>query len=283
MGRGLPCATLFHEKRDVRREADEYFEAGVVVRPGDVVLDVGANVGAFAMAVAERAADLTIHCFEPAPATCALLRANLERDPAVQRSLARTWQLALTRTEDAGRARAFYHFSGAPTNSTYDLEDKHVEHEAYFAAQSRRLADRIERASPRVGAVLAPLVVGGAARLFSRNNRLMVWASDRASGVEVLECQTDAIERWAPRAGVTRIDVLKIDVEGAELDVLEGCGALWPEIRCVAVETSGRRGRAEAIRQRLAAEGLTELRSLVPRAAIVDGLDNVLYVARRPG
>lgn len=275
---------MFHEQRDLREEVDEYFEAGVVVRPGDVVLDVGANVGAFATRVAERTdGDVTIHCFEPAPPTFAILERNLRTHPHLARARARAWPLALTRTEHAGRERDFYFFANAPTNSTYDLDDKHAEHEAYFAAQTRRASARLTRSVPRIGPRLGAALVWSSARVFRRDNRLMTWISDRASGVEAQRCRTDSIERWSASAGVTRIDLLKIDVEGAELDVLEGCGAMWSRIHCVAVETSGRADRAQTIRERLRSNGLTEIRSLVPRAAIRDGLDNVLFVARRPG
>ena len=272
---------MFHPKRALREEVDEYFEAGAVVRPGDVVLDVGANVGVFAMRVAERTeGDVTIHCFEPARATFAILERNLRAHEALGR--ARAWPLALTRTEHAGRDRDFYFFANAPTNSTYDLDDKHAEHEAYFAAQMQRVADRLSRSIPYVGARLGSSLARSGARLFRRDHRLMTWISDRASGVEVQRCRTDSIECWAASAGVMHVDLLKIDVEGAELDVLDGCGAMWPHVRSVAVETSGREGRAEAIRARLLSNGLTEISSLVPRAATADGLDNVLFVAHRP-
>ena len=45
-----------------------------------VVLDVGANVGQFALAVARRGDGLRAVCFEPLPATCATLQANLQRE-----------------------------------------------------------------------------------------------------------------------------------------------------------------------------------------------------------
>lgn len=270
-------------RADLREEVDEYFEAGVVVRPGDVVLDVGANVGLFAMRVAERTAgDVTIHCFEPAAPTYATLAQNLRVHADLRRARARAWPVALGRTEDAGRERDFFHFAHAPTNSTYDLDAKRAEHEEYFAAQARRAADRLRRSLPRGGPVLGSLLVRAAARAFRRDNRLAVWISDRREGLQVLRCRTDAIERWAVAAGVSRIDLVKIDVEGAELDVLDGIGALWPRVACVAVETSGRGGRIGAVRDRLSARGLREIGTLVPRAAVRDGLDNVILVARRP-
>ena len=53
---------------------NKYQDEIVSVNPGDVVLDVGANVGEFALAIADRAA--TVHCVEPDPKAYACLVAN---------------------------------------------------------------------------------------------------------------------------------------------------------------------------------------------------------------
>jgi FkbM family methyltransferase len=44
--------------------------------------------------------------------------------------------------------------------------------------------------------------------------------------------QVESLESWAASAGVKAVDVLKIDVEGHELDVLRGAGTL---LSCVGV------------------------------------------------
>jgi hypothetical protein len=49
----------------------------LTLKPGDTVVDVGANIGMFAMfASQEVAGDLVLHCFEPIPSTYAVLERN---------------------------------------------------------------------------------------------------------------------------------------------------------------------------------------------------------------
>lgn len=263
-------------------EVDEYFEAGARVSPGDVVVDVGANVGAFAMRAAERAeGDLTVHCFEPAPSIYAELRANVAGHPELRRASTTTWCLALTRTDLAGRDRDFYLFTRAPTNSTYDLAQKRTEHEEYFAKKAARLEAGLARRAPIVGAALGRAVRRGTEAVFRRGSPLGTWLSDRYVGLRVLSCKTESLERWAHANGVARIDLLKIDVEGAELDVLLGCDSIWPRIGSVAVETYDKDGRVEEVMSLLRARGLTIIRRFRPRITEQSGLGHVLLVAHR--
>ena len=60
-------------------EGGSYTRHGIDVGNGATVLDVGANVGAFSVALAQRYRDLRLVLFEPSPETFALLRRNAER------------------------------------------------------------------------------------------------------------------------------------------------------------------------------------------------------------
>lgn len=263
-------------------EVDEYFQAGARIEPGDVVVDVGANVGAFAMRAAERTGGrVTVHCFEPAPEMFARLEDNRRSHAMLRKATTTLNRVALTSPEHAGRERAFYYFSRIPTNSTYDLADKRAEYEAYFFGKARRLQAWLTLFVPFVGALLGRLARALIERACSRDNRLHVWIADRATGLRVLTCETESLERWAKQRRVERIDLLKIDVEGAELDVLAGCGALWPRIRSVALETHERGGRVAIIERMLTEHGFGPVRRLRPKITEQTGLDNVLLVAHR--
>jgi len=269
--------------REIEDEVDEYFEAGARVQPGDLIIDVGANVGAFAARVAERTAgQVTVHCFEPAPATFVELERTRDVHPWLSRARTTLHRVALTRSDLAGDVRPFYYFSRIPTNSTYDLADKHAEYAAYFLGKATVLGAWSAGRIPLVGRLIRALVLGLATLAFHRRNRLFVWVAERATGLEVLTCRTQSLELWAREHGVTHVDWLKIDVEGAEPDVLLGCGALWPSIRRVAVEAHERDGRVEAIERLLVSHGLSEIHRLRPRITEKTGLDNLILVAERP-
>src|SRR5919201_3384791 len=59
-----------------------YLRHGVAVRAGDVVLDVGANVGVAAVFFASECKAGLVHSFEPVPPLFELLRENLRPFPA---------------------------------------------------------------------------------------------------------------------------------------------------------------------------------------------------------
>jgi hypothetical protein len=146
---------------------------------------------------------------------------------------------------------------------------------------------RIERGlSRRVPVAGAPL--GWAARrviehLSSPESRFGVWLTDRVTGLETMPCRTQTLEGWLGQHPLPAIDLVKIDVEGAEMDVLEGVGSAWPRIRQVVVETHDREGRCRELVALLEHHGLSSIRAFRPASAARNGMDNVLVVAARSG
>jgi hypothetical protein len=72
------------ETRFIYKEVFEercYEQHGVVVADGDVVIDVGANVGLFSLSLMERHQGLRLICIEPVSATRACLERNLQESP----------------------------------------------------------------------------------------------------------------------------------------------------------------------------------------------------------
>jgi predicted RNA methylase len=52
-----------------------YLQEGVCILPGDIVFDVGANIGAFALCAAKQGAQ--VFAYEPIPVTFGLLQQNI--------------------------------------------------------------------------------------------------------------------------------------------------------------------------------------------------------------
>jgi len=264
------------------REVEEYFEHGASVRPGDVVLDVGANVGAFAVAVAARThSDVTIHCFEAAAPIFTHLERHFAEHAILRATRHELHAVALCAPEQHGQVRPFYYFRRFPTDSTYDLDHKLGGFRAYFR---RAATDLQERTSSRAWpARAAAFAVAGTLRHLTRDeSRLGVWLTKRVTDMRELRCELASLEHVLAERGITRVDLLKIDVEGAELDVLRGCGAAWPMIQRVVVETDSRGGRAEAVTALLIDKGLRITSSRSPQVAAEGDRDLVLICAERP-
>ncbi len=263
-------------------EVDEYFQCGASVKQGDVVLDIGANVGAFALAAAERTrGDITIHCFEAAVPTFEVLTRNFEEHAVLRASRHALHLVALTRPADAGTDRLFYFFKRFPTDSTYDIVGKRREFQRFFHGHAVRIERSVRRWLPLVGALVGGLVRRLIEHLSNPASPFGVWLTDRVTGLRVMSCRTDTVEGWLSGQELPAIDLVKIDVEGAEMDVLEGFGGAWPRIRQVAIETHEREGRHGRLVALLEEQGFVSIESYRPEQAERHGMDNVLVTARR--
>jgi FkbM family methyltransferase len=262
-------------------EVEEYFEHGAVVNPGDVVIDVGANVGAFAAAVAMRTrGDVTVHCFEAAAPIFTQLQRNFAAHSVLRDTRHELHAVALCAPEQHGEVRPFYYFQYFPTDSTYDIDRKLAGFRQFF----RRAATDLERRSAEhalparaLGKVLARTLT----HLARDESRLGPFLAMRLTGARRIQCGFASLERVLADRGIERVDLLKIDVEGAELDVLRGCGASWPHIRRVVLETDSRAGRVEEVKALLLASGMRITSCRPPRIADDGDRDLILICAER--
>ncbi|HEX6097854.1 MAG TPA: amino acid adenylation domain-containing protein [Thermoanaerobaculia bacterium] len=222
-------------------ERRAYFRHGIAVEAGDRVLDVGANIGMFALACASEA-PVELHCFEPNPIACEALRQNL----ALYAPDARVEECAL------GAAGGTSPFTSYPHLSI--LSGLHAD-----AAEERELVRSFVR-TQRGGeddARVDPIIAG-------RLERHETTVSVRTLG-EVIE--TLAIDR---------IDLLKINVEKSELDVLRGLrDEQWPLVRQLVAEVHDRDGALDDVLALLRRHGLTPA---VEQDWSVDKRQRIFYV-----
>lgn len=137
-----------------------------LLRPSDVVLDVGANLGEFSVFAAKRVPDGVLHAFEPAQKLFSLARRNVDVN---------------------GFSNAHVHAVG--------LSDHPGRFPIYKTAA--RGADR------------------------SINNGLnSLFKGDGLDVSEVIEVVR--LDDWCDKNLVSRLDLIKMDVEGAELSALQG-------------------------------------------------------------
>ncbi|MFI6846769.1 FkbM family methyltransferase [Kitasatospora sp. NPDC050467] len=225
-----------------RHEAEylykEIFEDGVYLPPDGkplpddpVIVDVGANIGMFALFAAQQWPTARIFSFEPAPEVFRLLSGNvagLSNVTALNQAVG-----------SVAERRELTFYPQYTMMSGFDAdpaEDKELVR-SYIRNVAAGLDDEERRAV-----------------LVEETEEIL---AGRFEEVRKVSCEVVRLDETATSLGIDRIDFLKIDVEGFELEVLRGIGEeLWPRIRLVAVEVEGE-GRLAAAVDLFTVHGMT--------------------------
>jgi 31-O-methyltransferase len=176
-----------------------YLRHGIEVRPGDVVLDVGANIGVASACFALEGAG-EVHSFEPIGAIYAYLEENLRRFPAC----------------------VPHHYGvgsrSGPRKMTYYPEICEISSLSADPERDRALLRQIL------------LRQGGSETQVDRG-------LEGRFRTERLTCEFRTLSDVLRGESIDRVDLLKLDVEGAELEVLQGIEeGDWPAIGQVSGE-----------------------------------------------
>ncbi len=214
----------------------EYFKHGIEIEPGDIVFDVGANVGLFTMEAWDRCGpDGAVYAFEPIPAVIDALERNVER-----------FHLEGVRALPLGLGRRLEHltFTFYPRMtavSTVYPEGWKEELCEIFVNNSDELPDSLRwlHRLPRFVRVAISRVL---IEFFMKKETVRSGVTSISEALRELE--------------VERIDLLKLDVEKSELDVLEGIAEDdWPKIRQVVAEVHDIDGRVTTVSELLENHG----------------------------
>ncbi|MFJ8018755.1 FkbM family methyltransferase [Streptomyces sp. NPDC096311] len=257
---GTPIADLHsNETRELFDEIvvrSRYLRGGIEIRDGDLVVDVGANIGLFTLYAAAQAADVRIHAFEPVPAAAEALETNV-RAYGIRAEVERA---ALGCTAGEGS------FTYYPQSSLQSgLYPDPVVDEAIARGYARHRADGLPPTSlPSldVADALAPELHG------------------RLSDRQRLTVPVLRLSDWIRGRAIDRIHLLKVDAERAEGDVLAGIDLEhWPLIDQVVVEVHDITGRLGRLRALLSGHGFD---TLVEQDELFVGSEIVMLYAWRP-
>ncbi|RAO07923.1 non-ribosomal peptide synthetase [Micromonospora noduli] len=237
-----------------------YLRGGVVLKPGAVVFDVGANIGMFSLFAHAQCPDVALYAFEPLAPAFNKLESNLTRHGVA----AHRFPFGLS-AEEKDVAFTYY-----PGYSMMSGQSSYADPDAEIDVIKRYLAN--ERAQ------------GAAGRddLLAEAGEVL---ADRFDGVEH-QCRLRRLSDVIDEQGVERIDLLKIDVQRAELDVLRGLDDRhWPLVQQVTMEVheaprTPTAGRLAEITRLLESHGFTVA---VEQDILLDGTDRHSLYGVRPG
>jgi len=235
-----------HEVPLVQLEIQSYFGNGMQLNAGDTMFDVGANIGLFSLAAYHHCdRDLRIFAFEPVAPIFELLQANCERNTT--RPDVSVFRCGLSHRSGSVD---FAYYPRAPVLST-----AYPDREADLKILKEIVVNRLIHLAEAPVALRGLRWVPGPMR-----GPLVDWVLRRALVPVTARCEMRTLSEVMSEYGVGRIDLLKVDVEKAELDVLNGIDAKdWPKIQQVVVEVHDLDRRVETTRRLLMAAGLRSI------------------------
>ena len=223
------------EARMLDHHVEGYLQHGIHIKEGDIVFDVGANVGVFGVRALQKAEGVKVFCFEPIPDIAEALRSNATlhgdgRMTVIQEGVSST----------IGEA-TFTYFPNAPALSTAHPEQWDENPGAFKEAVKSTMKNPPEsmRWMRWIPTVFSGLI-----------------AKHLVKGRCTITCKLTTISEVISTFNLERIDLMKIDCEGAEWDTLMGIGdENWSKIKSLVIEVHDEGGRLDNVKSLLLEKG----------------------------
>jgi FkbM family methyltransferase len=230
-------AEFLYEEIFTRRS---YLQHGLRIDPGDWIIDAGANIGLFAMFAVQEAAGVSVLAFEPVKPIYDVLCRNCTS--ACDASGGTITPFCIGLGKDAGRAD-FSYYRDAPGESTRYPAERESQRRELLSARARRM-QHLEKEGANDSAHdqerRAELEMLKAAVHDTKEqeaNAADIFSSSVTTLATVLNGEASSDDHYILPSPSEPIALLKVDVEGDELAVLEGMSAdCWTRVKQVVVE-----------------------------------------------
>ncbi|MFM7662147.1 MAG: FkbM family methyltransferase [Bacteroidota bacterium] len=227
------------EARMLDHHVEGYLTNGIEINDGDVVLDVGANIGVFGVRAAQKGKNVKVYCFEPIPEIADTLVKNADLVGGNQITVCK-YGVSSEDTE-----AEFTYFPNTPALSTLHPDQWDKDPSAFKNAVKGTMKNPPNNMR---WMKLIPTVFSG------------LIASYLVSGRKKVKCYLKTLSTFIRETKIQEIDLLKIDCEGAEWDVLIGIkNEDWCKIKSLVIEVHDVNNRLNKIQELLKKHGFSNI------------------------
>jgi 31-O-methyltransferase len=199
-----------------------YLQSGVSISAGDVVVDIGANIGVFTLYAAKQGAQL--YAYEPIPPTYAVLEQNVEAH-----GLGRLVQTRNIGLSDRAEEKMMFHYPNLSVCDAWTAQDKLFEH----------LTEHWE-AGLEIFEISDPDRYSAIRRLESQSQQQAAvheLIKKASTSLVRVNCKFDTLSAVIFQENIETIDLLKLDAELADWEILNGVTTQdWQRIRQLSME-----------------------------------------------
>jgi FkbM family methyltransferase len=237
----LVYALRSSEARMLDHHVEGYLTNGIQINDGDVVLDVGANIGVFGVRAAQKGKNVKVYCFEPIPEIAETLQKNADLVGGNQITVCK-YGVSAENSE-----AEFTYFPNTPALSTLHPDQWDKDPSAFRNAVKGTMKNPPENMR---WMKLIPTAFSG------------LIASYLVSGRKQVKCNLRKLSSFIKEEKIQKIDLMKIDCEGAEWDVLQGINKEdWSLIKSLVIEVHDVDDRLNKIKELLKDNGFEKLHS----------------------
>jgi len=199
-----------------------YLQAGVSISPGDVVLDIGANIGVFTLYAAKQGAQ--VYAYEPMPSTYGVLQQNVKAHGLCRLVHARNIGLS-----DRVEEKMMFHYLNLSVCDAWVAQDKLFDH---LVENWETALEILENADPDQYSAIRRLESQS-----QQQDAAHQWIKKLSTSAVQIRCKFDTLSQVISEENIRTIDLLKLDAELADWEILRGVKVEdWGRIRQVAME-----------------------------------------------
>ncbi|HEX9667446.1 MAG TPA: FkbM family methyltransferase [Thermodesulfobacteriota bacterium] len=255
-------------------ENREYIQHGIELKPGNIVFDIGAHNGLFTLFVNKECDnDVTIFAFEPLKSNYQILEKNLSLYGLNKRNNIKLFNLGLTHTEGPKEATFSYskRWTGTATMKSDFLQEKIM-----LAKRNPDLIMKLVKQKHPIMYILSLPLSPIRSWIISK------FADFHISRMFQVQCKLTTLSNICREYSIPRIDLLKIDVEGAELDVLRGIEEEdWPRIKQIVMEIHYVENLRDEIKKLLHSKGFNRIEVVEAEWSKISMSEYIFYMYAR--
>lgn len=244
---GSEVDVLYHEIFAMQ----SYQQNGIEIADGNCIFDIGANIGLYSVFLTQSYQNLQLFAFEPIPSLFAVLQQNAKTlFPERNAQL-----LNIGLSNQSGTAEFTFNPSLSMTASMYP--------DVIAQSSQKQLSVYVWLQALINDMALASRLPSGLARSLNQllSNRylriptlslvslpLLLMSAVQRLNTKRIRCSLKTISQIIRENDLRQIDVIKIDVEGSELDVVRGIDENdWPKIRQFIIEVHDLNNRVDTL------------------------------------